>query len=78
MKRYLTAAQVAELAELLEDAPFRVGVVEQVLQAAEQRRGMTLRLRPPQRQSTVRPAAPDRAPIGAEGLEVGAPEPDAC
>jgi hypothetical protein len=44
VKRYLNASQVAELAELLEDAPVRVGVVDQVLQAAEERRGMTLRL----------------------------------
>ena len=46
-KRYLTADQVAELAELIEDAPRRVGLVDQVLQAAEQGRGLTLILGPP-------------------------------
>lgn len=44
VKTYLTAAQVAELAELLEDAPRRVGVIDQVLEAAAQGRGMTLLL----------------------------------
>lgn len=44
MKRHLNASEVAELAELLEEAPVRVGTVDQVLQAAEERRGMTLRL----------------------------------
>ncbi|HEX6394231.1 MAG TPA: hypothetical protein VFZ97_12375 [Acidimicrobiales bacterium] len=44
MKRRLNASQVAELAELLEEAPVRAGVVDQVLQAAEERRGMTPRL----------------------------------
>ena len=53
MKQRLSAAQVAELAELLEDAPRRVGVVEEVLQAAAEGRGMTLLL-----------ADPDRAPFG--------------
>lgn len=47
MKRHLSAAEVAELADLLDDAPVRAGLVDEVLQAAEQRRGMTLRLRPP-------------------------------
>lgn len=42
MKRFLSAAEVAELAELLEDAPLRVGVVDEVLQAAAEHRGMTL------------------------------------
>ena len=42
MRQRLSAAQVAELAELLEDAPFRVGVVDDVLQAAAEGRGMTL------------------------------------
>jgi len=42
MKRYLSASQVAELAELLEDAPVRVGPVDDVLQAAAEGRGMTL------------------------------------
>jgi hypothetical protein len=42
MKQYLSAAQVAELAELLEEAPVRVGVIDEVLQAAADRRGMTL------------------------------------
>jgi hypothetical protein len=47
MKRYLKASEVAELAELLEEAPTRVGLVEEVLQAAAEGRGMTLELRPP-------------------------------
>jgi hypothetical protein len=42
MKRFLSAAEVLELAELLEEAPLRVGVVDQVLQAAAEGRGMTL------------------------------------
>jgi len=48
MRKYLCAAQVAELAELLEDAPKRVGVVDEVLQAAAEGRGMTLRLCEPE------------------------------
>ena len=54
-KRHLTAAQVAELAELFEDAPRRVGVIDQVLQAAADGRGMTLLL----------------GPVGIHGREVG-------
>jgi hypothetical protein len=42
MRERLTAAQVAELAELFENAPRRVGVVEEVLQADVEGRGMTL------------------------------------
>src|SRR5258708_26341688 len=49
VNKYLTAAQVSELAELLEDAPERVGVIDQVLQAAAEGRGMTLRLVEPAR-----------------------------
>jgi hypothetical protein len=45
VKRYLNASEVAELAELLEDYPVRAGTVDQVLQAGEERRGMTLVLR---------------------------------
>jgi hypothetical protein len=48
MRKHLNAAQVAELAELLEDAPNRVGVVDEVLQAAAEGRGMTLRLCQPE------------------------------
>jgi hypothetical protein len=48
MRKYLSAAQVMELAELLEDAPNRVGVVDEVLQAAAEGRGMTLRLSEPE------------------------------
>jgi hypothetical protein len=44
MRRYLSTAEVAELAELLEDAPNRIGVIDEVLQAAADGRGMTLRL----------------------------------
>jgi len=47
MRQRLSAAQVAELAELLEDAPQRVGVVDEVLQAAAEERGMTLALGDP-------------------------------
>jgi hypothetical protein len=43
MRTYLRAAQVAELAELLEDAPNRVGLVDEVLETAAEGRGMTLR-----------------------------------
>jgi len=48
MPKYLSAAQVAELAELFEDAPNRVGVVDEVLQAAAEGRAMTLRLSDPE------------------------------
>jgi hypothetical protein len=41
---YLSADEVAELAALLGDAPRRVGLVARVLDAAEQRRGVDLRL----------------------------------
>jgi hypothetical protein len=44
MWKYLSVAEVAELAELLEDAPNRVGVIDEVLQVAAEGRGMTLRL----------------------------------
>jgi hypothetical protein len=54
MRRHLNAAQVAELAELLDDAPNRVGVIDQVLQAAVEGRGMTLVLADP---PTIRRAA---------------------
>lgn len=46
MRTHLNAAEVAELAELLDDAPLRLGVVDEVLQAAAEGRGMTLRLQP--------------------------------
>ena len=42
MRQRLSAAQVAELAELLEDGPWRIGPVEKVLEAATEGRGMTL------------------------------------
>jgi hypothetical protein len=48
MRKYLSAAQVAELAELLEDAPNRVGVVDEVLQATAEARGITHRLCEPE------------------------------
>jgi hypothetical protein len=48
MKRFLTPSEVAELAELLEEAPVRTRLVDQVLQAADEGRGMTLVLRNPQ------------------------------
>jgi hypothetical protein len=44
MRQRLSAAQVAELAELLDDGPTRAGVVDEVLQAAAEGRGMTLLL----------------------------------
>jgi hypothetical protein len=49
MRQRLSAAQVAELAELLEDAPQRIGVVDEVLQAAAEGRRMTLLLDDPGR-----------------------------
>jgi len=48
-RHHLSAAKVEELAELLEEAPQRVGVVDDVLQAAAEGRGMTLRLNEPER-----------------------------
>jgi hypothetical protein len=44
VRQRLSAVQVVELAELLEDAPRRGGVIDQVLQAAAEgrQRGMTL------------------------------------
>jgi hypothetical protein len=42
VRQRLGAAQVAELAELLEDAPRRAGVIDEVLDAAADGRGMTL------------------------------------
>ena len=44
MRQRLRADQVAELAELLHDAPRRTGVIDEVLQAAAEARGMTLSL----------------------------------
>jgi len=57
VNKYLTAAQVSELAELMEDAPERVGVIDQVLQAAAEGRGMTLRLIEPSREQGRQVAA---------------------
>ena len=45
MKQYLSPSEVAELAELLQDFPMRVGLVDEVLNAAERHRGMTLVLK---------------------------------
>jgi hypothetical protein len=42
VKRYLTAAEVAELADLLKSLTFRTKLVDRVLDAAKQHRGMTL------------------------------------
>ena len=60
MRLRLSAAQVAELAELLEDAPRRARVVDEVLQAAAEGRGMTLVLSdrgwPPAPPATARAA----------------------
>jgi hypothetical protein len=54
VRRHLNAAQVAELAELLENAPVRGGVCDEVLQAAEEGRGMTLRRQASHRQQAAR------------------------
>lgn len=43
-RRYLRPDEVAELAALLTEAPRRVGLVEKVLQAAAEGRGMALDL----------------------------------
>ena len=53
VRRYLNAAEVAELAELLDEMPRRVGVIDAVLLAAADRRGMALVLddRPGQRRT---------------------------
>jgi hypothetical protein len=56
VKRYLNASEVAELAELLEEAPVRAALVDEVLQAAEEGRGMTLRLKELQEVLPPRPA----------------------
>jgi hypothetical protein len=42
VKRYLTAAEVVELADLLENLTLRTELVDRVLDAAKQHRGMTL------------------------------------
>jgi hypothetical protein len=42
MRQSLNAAQVAELAELLADTPRRTRLIDEVLQAAAEGRGMTL------------------------------------
>jgi hypothetical protein len=65
MRQRLTAAQVAELAELLEDAPRRAGLVDEVLQAAAEGRGMTLLLADPARPARG-PAAPGVADVEVE------------
>ena len=58
----LNAAEVAELAEPLEGAPRRARVVDEVLQAAAERRGMKLVLF--DRGSPPVPPATARAPGG--------------
>ncbi len=45
MNRCLTAAEVAELADLVEDLTFRTELVDRVLDAAKEQRGMTLVLK---------------------------------
>src|SRR6185312_306936 len=40
----LSPVEVVELAELVQDAPLRIGLVDEILQAAEEHRGMRLRL----------------------------------
>jgi hypothetical protein len=44
MRHQLSAAQAAELAELLDEEPRRAGVVDEVLQTSAEGRGMTLLL----------------------------------
>jgi len=65
MRRRLSAAEVAELAELLDDAPRRSGLVEEVLQAAAEGRGMTLALVEPG-SKLPRPALKRAARTGAD------------
>jgi hypothetical protein len=60
VERYLNASEVAELAELLEEFPIRVGAVEEVLQAAAEKRGMTLVLRSPLDNATGPKRGPGR------------------
>ncbi len=45
VNRCLTAAEVAELADLVEDLTFRTELVDRVLDAAKEQRGMTLVLK---------------------------------
>ena len=69
MRHRLSAAQVADLAELLEEAPRRAGVVDEVLQAADEGRGMTLFLADaacPPRKSVKARAARRRADPNCE------------
>jgi hypothetical protein len=61
MRQRLSVAEVAELAALLDDAPQRVGVVDDVLQAAAEGRGMTLVLADPGGRSRCRTAGITRA-----------------
>jgi hypothetical protein len=42
VKRYLTSAEVAELADLLDNLRFRTELADRVLDAAKQHKGMTL------------------------------------
>jgi hypothetical protein len=68
MRQRLSATQVAELAELLEDGPWRIGPVDEVLEAATEGRGMTLVLTDlPGRARRSRPGGPAvrRARAGA-------------
>jgi hypothetical protein len=63
MRQRLNAAQVTELAELLADTPRRTNLVDEVLQAAAEGRGMTLLLAdPPGRPRSRRGDLARRAP----------------
>jgi hypothetical protein len=66
MRQRLNAAQVAELAELLAEVPRRSGLVDEVLQAAAEGRGMTLLLADPPAHRRSRPSDPasSRRPRG--------------
>jgi hypothetical protein len=73
MRQRLNAAQVAELAELLEDAPRRTGVIDEIMQAATDGRGMTLSLAdpgcPPGRRAIRRAAGEEADPEVESGRQ---------
>ena len=66
MRQRLNADQVAELAELLADTPRRTRLIDHVLQAAAEGRGMTLVLADPPAHRSNRPDYPasSRGPRG--------------
>jgi hypothetical protein len=67
VRQRLNADQVAELAELLADTPRRAGLVDEVLQAAAEGRGMTLLLTdPPAHRKSRRGDAASKRATGNE------------